>query len=124
MNTLQRTETLLRSYYEDFHNKAWDKFEAYLSEDFSYFTDNSVVKNKKDFLTLLKQSDWIGEAYSISELNITLSDKGDMAIAAYHILFKGISGGKKMSFSAVETTVFKENEGKLLITHSHTSNKV
>ena len=114
----------LADFYDAFNNKKWKVVEEYLSEDFSYFTDNCRVQKKSDFISFMQSDDWQGESFQLEELKIGRSESDDLAFATCRTKFEGIASGTKMKFQAIETVVFKAEAGEWKILHFHVSNKV
>ncbi len=116
-------EKRLTNYYDAFNAKKWNDVEEFLSDDFSYFTDNCTVHNKSSFMSFMRSDDWQGIDFRLEELEIKMSASNDLAFATYSTQFEGTSGETKMKFQAIETIVFKLEEGEWKILHFHTSNK-
>ena len=114
----------LTDFYDAFNNKKSKVIEDCLSDDFSYFTDNCHVQNKSDFISFIQSNDWQGESFQLEELKIRRSESDDYAFATYRTKFEGISGGTKIRFQAIETVIFRVEQGEWKILHLHATNKI
>lgn len=123
MENKEDVEKVLKEYYKAFHEKDWDKFGRYLSDDFTYFTDNLGESDKAKFIDFLRKDNWQGKDYNINEIKIQVSENNDMAFAVYKTSFTGSDKGREMTVNAIETTIFKKKNDQWKIVHSHTSNK-
>ena len=117
-------ENKLTGFYDAFNNKKWEIVEEYLSNDFSYFTDNCKIQNKHGFISFMQADDWKGESFELGELKIRQSKSRDLAFATYGVRFEGTTGGTKMKIQAIETVVFQLEEYEWKILHFHVTNRV
>ncbi len=123
MESKEDVEKVLKKYYKAFHEKDWDEFGKYLSDDFTYFTDNLGESDKAKFIDFLSKDSWQGKEYKVYDMKIHISENGDMAFAAYKTSFTGSDKGRKITVNAIETTILIKENDKWKIKHSHTSNK-
>lgn len=123
MNISDQIEAALKSYLRVFDQKDWQTLAKLLSDDFVYFTDNCIIQDKKAFLDFMSKDDWKSKGYEIGDINVSASENGDLALAAYKTKFWGETGGQEMALQATETTIFKKEGSDWKIIHSHTSNK-
>ena len=123
MNISNQIEAALKNYLHGFDQKDWTTLTNLLSDDFVYFTDKCIIQDKKAFLDFMSKDDWKSKGYEITDINVSPSQNGDMALAAYKTRFWGMSGGQEMALQATESTIFKKEGSDWKIIHSHTSNK-
>ena len=122
MELVHIIESVLSIYYQTFAQKNWEILPTFLSDDFTYFSDKCFSTDKSGFLQTMSQSDWTIHSCNISNLSIIPSSSSDIVIAMYNIEFKGISNSVDAQFSALETCVFRHNDGNWKLAHCHTSN--
>jgi ketosteroid isomerase-like protein len=123
METGEIKKTLL-DYYEAFHNKEWDRFADFLTDNFRYFTDKTIVRDKENFVDFLSKDTWQGKSYSVDNIEINSAGGGDLAWGRYRTTFQGTENNNEYTVTAIETSIFEKINGMWKISHHHTSNKV
>ncbi len=123
MNTQLSIEDFIHEYYNVFQLAHWNKFETYLTSEFTYFTDLCSIQNKRDFIRFLTQNDWKVLSYRISDMHSITSEKQDLVVATYKIEFTGISNKQNATVRAIETTVLVKTTDGWKVAHCHSSNK-
>lgn len=123
MNTQLSIEDFIHEYYNVFQLAHWNKFETYLTNEFTYFTDLCSIQNKRDFIRFLSQNDWKVLSYRISDMHSITSEKQDLVVATYKIEFTGISNKQNATVRAIETTVLVKTTDGWKVAHCHSSNK-
>ncbi len=123
MNTQLSIQDFIHEYYNVFQLAHWNKFETYLTNEFTYFTDLCSIQKKRDFIRFLSQNDWKVLSYRISEMHSMTSEKQDLVVATYKIEFTGISNKQNATVRAIETTVLVKTTDGWKVAHCHSSNK-
>ena len=123
METGEIKKTLL-DYYEAFHNKQRDRFADFLTGNFRYFTDNTIVQDKEKFVDFLSKNTWQGESYSVDNIEIQASGDGNFAWGRFKTQFQGTENNTELTITAIETAIFEKTEGRWKISHHHASNKI
>lgn len=121
MKTMDEIKNKLEEYYAAFRNKNWGAFSSFLTNDFSYYSDNMTIMNKEKFISFLKRDSYICKNISFNELKICSSET--LAAAVYKITFDGKMGDKELEVNAAETTLLIKEDNEWKIIHSHVSNK-
>lgn len=119
----QSAELILHEFYSAFNLKNWESFSTYLSDDFSYISDNMTVMNKDGFLKFLENDSYTGNKFEINNISTLSSGDGNMVSLVYKIIFNGNMNNNEIEIQAAETAVFKNFSGELKIVHLHVSNK-
>ncbi len=123
MTNSEEINFILSEYFNSFGNKDWEKFSSFITEDFTYFSDNMTVMNKNAFIEFLNKDTWQGNGFELSSMETHVSGNGDLGFAVYKISFKGLMNGKESEVKAAETMLFKKENNNWKICHSHVSNK-
>lgn len=122
MNTYAQIEAVLTAYYDSFQQQNWDKFAAFLDDDFTHYTDTCIIQPKREFVEFLRRNDWRVQEYGISAIHHSMSQDKSLAVVWYTITFTGVSHNTALTVRATETTVFGNNNGEWRILHCHSSN--
>lgn len=117
-------DDVIHTFYHHFQKREWDKVSDMLHNDFVYFTDKCTRQNKNQFLTFLANDTWVGSSTTISEIESTVADSGELAVARYSVVFTGTFNTEVITINSIETMIFQRNASTWVILHCHTSNKV
>ena len=124
MKKIQDIQTTIESFYKAFHEKDWEQFGTYLTDDFQYFTDNCIIQSKADFINFLRNDVWIGISYSIQDLKIRTDQNSSIGFASYKTSFTGKHKDQEMTVEAIESLMLIMEGDDWQIAHMHTSNKM
>lgn len=118
-----RVKSVLDEFYSAAKKRDWDAVGGFMSTDFELYTDAASAFNKQAYVKVLKEDDSQLTYMELRDLEIRVSNDGQMAWAKYRGLFKSTSKNQPGTVETAETLIFKKEGEQWKIARAHASLK-
>ena len=113
----------LDAFYHAADVKDWKAIEGILAQDFEFYTDDSLVVSRDEFLKAMKDDDMKIAKLELKNVKISLSQDSQMAWIKYHAFLESQIHGEPYNMMSAETVALRKEGSQWKLTHSHASIK-
>lgn len=103
--------------------KDWNGIEGLLAKDFEFYTDDSLVVSRDEFIKAMKDDDMKIAKFELKNVKISLSQDSQMAWIKYHAFLESQIHGEPYNMMSAETVALRKEGTQWKLTHSHASVK-
>lgn len=113
----------LSDFFEAVDHRNWDRVEQLIASDFEFYTDDSTVLNREEFIKAMKDDDMKIAKFELKDLKVSLSQDQNMAWAKYHAYMESSVKGQPYNMTSAETVALRKEGSVWKLTHNHASIK-
>ncbi len=103
--------------------KDWTKVEGLLAQDFEFYTDESLVLSRDEFIKAMRDDNMKIEKFELKDVKINLSRDSQMAWIKYHAFLESEIRGEPFNMKSAETVAMRKEGSQWKLTHNHASVK-
>lgn len=113
----------LDDFYHAVSVKDWKAVEGLLAQDFEFYTDDSTVVGRDEYINAMKGDDMKIAKLELKNVKVNLSPDSQMAWIKYSALLESQVNGAPYNMMSAETVALRKEGAQWKLTHSHASIK-